>query len=84
MCASTEDLVDCGNSDMDNTTKFLALPMATSMSSISSNCASSFRGNDSLKCSKICFSDRYYVMFVVIKFHVIPVCALLTKSLTEK
>ena len=43
MSSSIKELVACGNSDWNMSTTTLALPIATPMSSILSNCASTFR-----------------------------------------
>ena len=57
ICASIEELVTCGNSDLNKSTKTLSLDLAISISSISSSYASIFEGNASFKCSKACSSE---------------------------
>ena len=55
MYASMEELVYCGNCDLKNGMRTLALPIATSMAATSNNSASLFGGNASSKCSRTCY-----------------------------
>ena len=64
MCASIEQLIACGNSDVNSTIKIPALTIAISMSSISSNWDFLFGGNDSLKKS----THLTYLLFSLIPF----------------
>ena len=62
MCANIEKLSACGSSDLNRSKRKLALPIATSLSPISSNWAPIFYGNSSLKCSKTCSSDMPFTL----------------------
>ena len=54
---SREELVTCGNSDLNKSMRILALPIAMSMATISNSCDSVFGRNVSLKCLNTCSSN---------------------------
>ena len=62
LCANIEEVVDCSNSNLNNRTRTLALPIAIFMSPNFSKRVSIFGGSVFLKCPYTCLFDMPFIL----------------------